>query len=149
MTEHDAELWGRLAPDVEAFSRELQRLGFRDVPAQAHQRVFGELGRWLDARAVSLGALTSERLEEFLADRREQGPTWSPGGACARRWTICGLWGLCPLRHDRHPRMARRLWSDATQSGLRIMLRCDGAAIVPERNRWRPACLTTVRGVVG
>ena len=51
MTEHDAELWGRLAPYAEGFGRELQRLGFGDMPAQVHQRVFGELGRWLDARA--------------------------------------------------------------------------------------------------
>lgn len=73
MTEHDVELWGRLAPYAEGFSRELQRLGFGDMPAQVHQRAFGELGRWLDARAVSLGELTSERLEEFLADRRGRG----------------------------------------------------------------------------
>ena len=63
-------LSGPLAEYEPGFAAEVQRLGFAPLSAEHQLRLLAHLSRWMEADGVALGQLTSDRVEEFLVERR-------------------------------------------------------------------------------
>jgi site-specific recombinase XerD len=64
---------GRLRPFVEGYRVWLLEAGYTPKTVRAMLKELGNLGRWMDAEGVEIGALTVTAIELFLADRRAAG----------------------------------------------------------------------------
>jgi integrase/recombinase XerD len=85
---------GPLAPFADAYSAELRRRGYTPLSTVNELRQVGRLSRWLEARGCGTGALTSGRIEEFLAWQRAGGrhrAQWSRPGLICLQEVLRGL----------------------------------------------------------
>jgi site-specific recombinase XerD len=64
---------GPLAPFVSGYRMWLLEAGYTPQTVRAMLKEFGNLGRWMDAEGVEIGALTVCGIESFLAGRRAAG----------------------------------------------------------------------------
>lgn len=70
---HGVRMTGPLAPHATGLAGELARLGFTEMSARAQLGLAAHLSRWLAAAGLGADALTSPRVEEYLAARRAAG----------------------------------------------------------------------------
>lgn len=68
-----ARVDGPLAPYVEGFRAELERLGYTPLSAAVHVRLMAQVSRWLVREGLEVAALTPPAVEAFFADRRAAG----------------------------------------------------------------------------
>ncbi len=66
---------GPLQPYVAGFRDELKRLGYRPNAVSSQLQLMAHVSRWLEQQRLDLSELTSQRLDEFLVDRRADGYT--------------------------------------------------------------------------
>lgn len=66
---------GPLGPYVAGFWDELKRLGYRPDAVSSLLQLMAHVSRWLEQQRLDLSELTSQRLDEFLVDRRAEGYT--------------------------------------------------------------------------
>lgn len=64
---------GPLGPYAQGFWEELARQGYSGLTAESHVHLMAHLSRWLVEHDLDLEAVTAERLDQFLADRRARG----------------------------------------------------------------------------
>lgn len=64
---------GPLVPYVTSFHAELASQGYRPNALSDQLRLMAHVSRWLAARDLGVGDLTSERVDEFLVARRDAG----------------------------------------------------------------------------
>jgi site-specific recombinase XerD len=64
---------GRLGPFVEGYRVWLLASGYTPQTVRGMLKELGNLGRWMDAEGVEIGALTVTGIESFLVDRRAAG----------------------------------------------------------------------------
>lgn len=64
---------GPLAPWADGFLERLDRLGYKQRPAEKHMALLAQLSGWLVGEGISPGELTAERVAEFLSWRRRSG----------------------------------------------------------------------------
>lgn len=69
------QITGPLSPFAEGFAAELAHQGYRPGAAANQLQLIAHLSRWLAARSIDAGSLSSVVLSEFLAARRAQGYT--------------------------------------------------------------------------
>jgi len=70
---------GRLAPFALGYRVRLLELGYTPGTVRGMLKVFGQLGRWLDAEQIQVGELGLAAVEAFLAARRAGGDRRSLG----------------------------------------------------------------------
>lgn len=61
---------GPLSDFGPGFATELQRLGFTPLSVVHQSRLAAHLSRWMQERGLEVGQLTSDRIDEFLVERR-------------------------------------------------------------------------------
>jgi integrase/recombinase XerD len=84
---------GPLAGHAAGFAEFLAEAGYRPLSAANQVRLLAHLSRWMEGRGLGPGELTGERVQEFLAARREAGYYgWLTGRALAP--LLCFLRGL-------------------------------------------------------
>lgn len=64
---------GPLSPFAQGFAAELARQGYRPNAAANQLQLIAHLSRWLAARGMDVGSLSSAVRSEFLVARRAQG----------------------------------------------------------------------------
>jgi len=64
---------GPLAPFAPGFAAALEEQGYKSVPIAVHLVLMGHVSRWLEAKELPVGKLTSRNIEAFIADRRAAG----------------------------------------------------------------------------
>ncbi len=64
---------GPLAAYAERYRRELKQAGYSRFTTSAHLYLMAHLSRWLAARRLGADALTPERVDHYLRDRRASG----------------------------------------------------------------------------
>ena len=69
------QITGPLSPFAEGFAAELAHQGYRPNAAASQLQLIAHLSRWLTAKSMDAGSLSSVVLGEFLAARRAQGYT--------------------------------------------------------------------------
>ena len=72
MSDHEVPITGPLCQLIAGFRHELERLGYRRRPAEAHVALLADLSQWLERQGVRAAELTTERVGEFLDDRRRR-----------------------------------------------------------------------------
>ncbi len=83
------EVAGPLAPFAAAFVSRLAELGYTPLTTVNMMRLMAHLSRWLDEGGMGAGDLTSERVEQYLRERRAAGRT----GSCSPQ-SLAPLLGL-------------------------------------------------------
>ena len=66
----DVAITGSLAPFAVRFRAALADAGYTPLSSVPQLRLMAHLSRWLDARALTAGDLTTERIAAYLCDRR-------------------------------------------------------------------------------
>jgi integrase/recombinase XerD len=66
---------GPLEVFASGFAAELARLGYRRVPVVFQLQLMAHASRWLEREGIGAGELTSDVVEQFLAERRAAGYT--------------------------------------------------------------------------
>ncbi|MBA2471945.1 MAG: tyrosine-type recombinase/integrase [Pseudonocardiales bacterium] len=64
---------GPLAPFAEGIKARLEELGYTPLSAVTSMRLMVHVSRWLDAHGMTAADLTSERVEQYLRERRAAG----------------------------------------------------------------------------
>ena len=68
-----ARVDGPLAPYVDGFRAELERLGYTPLTAATHVRLMAHLSRWLAREGVEAPGLTPAAVDAYFAERRAAG----------------------------------------------------------------------------
>ena len=74
---------GPLEPYAEGFSAELVRLGYVPKSVDDQLRLAGHVSRWLESEDLDGSALTSAKVDDFLAERRAGGQDFVTARAMA------------------------------------------------------------------
>jgi hypothetical protein len=88
---------GPLGPYAEEFWSQLRGAGYTPISATHHLRVLVHLSRWLEARQLSVGELTEERIAEYLQVRRPYA-RWNTRRGLALLLDFLAAQGATPLR---------------------------------------------------
>jgi integrase/recombinase XerD len=89
---------GPLAGYAAGFAGFLAEAGYAPLSAANQVRVLAHLSRWMEGRGLGPGELTGERLEEFLAARRDAGYTcWLSGRGLAPLAAFLRGLGVVPV----------------------------------------------------
>ena len=79
-----ARVEGPLAPYVDGFRGELERLGYTPLTAAGHVRLMAHLSRWMIAEGLVVSALTQARVDVYFTRRRAAGYVNSVTGRSLR-----------------------------------------------------------------
>jgi len=85
---------GPLAPFAVAYGLELKKRGYTPLTSVNQLRQVARLSRWVEASALTVGELASERIDEFLAVQRAGGhhrAAWSRPGLLCLLDVLAGL----------------------------------------------------------
>jgi integrase/recombinase XerD len=91
---------GPLAPFAVAYGLELRKCGYTPLTSVNQLRQVARLSRWVEASGLTVGELTSERVEEFLTVQRAGGrhrAGWSRPGLLCLLDVLSGLGVLRPV----------------------------------------------------
>jgi integrase/recombinase XerD len=90
---------GPLAPFAVAYGRELRKRGYTPLTSVNQLRQVARLSRWVEANGLTVGKLTSQRIDEFLVFQRAGGRHrggWSRPGILCLLDVLGGLGMLQP-----------------------------------------------------
>jgi integrase/recombinase XerD len=95
---------GPLAPFADAYGLELKKRDYTALTSVNQLRQVARLSRWVEASGLTVGELSSERIDEFLVVQRVGGrhrAGWSRPGLVCLLEVLSGLGVLQPARTAR------------------------------------------------